>query len=68
MLNTWVLQVALSQYSNIVHSDGWALLGAPATATLASLPNVPRTLGASGILEAWWASIRTISDAPSSGL
>jgi hypothetical protein len=39
------------------------LLGVLATTAWARLPSVPRTLGASGGLEAGWASLRTLSDA-----
>jgi hypothetical protein len=43
------------------------LLGALATAAWAHRPNVPRALGASGSLEAQWAGLRTLGDAPSRG-
>jgi hypothetical protein len=43
------------------------LLGAPTIAAWAHRSNVPRTLGASGSLEAQWAGLITLGDAPSRG-
>ena len=47
-----------SQYSDIIRHNG---RGAPATATWALHPNVPRTLVASGDLEAQWANLEPLA-------
>ena len=56
-------RLGISTRTSLIQTIG-TLLGIPTTAAWARLPSVPRTLGALGGLEARWASLRTLDDAP----